>query len=489
MLFLYSLIPLFTVGVAAQNASTTAAATAAQAACLATRLDLGPTKVKASGTQYDDTTEAYWSFFNRGDEPTCIVYPSSASDVQVAMGHIFHSQSDYAVRAGGHSPMIGWNGINNGVLISFEDMTAVSYDATSDTITVQPGATAGSAEAAVESHGVSPVWGRADVIGTGLLLGGGIAFQGPLYGWASDRIKELDVVLVTGQLVTATATNQYSDLFLALRGGANRFGIVTRYELYAAHTGTRNDKLWYGGLIVYPGSAATALLKATAHYVRDLTDPNAGAIMILNAYDTTSTTAHACYFFYKGTSLPTSIFGEFLSIPSTSQTFSSYSYYDITFLIQGDNGPNGQQFGASSFIGDETTFINGYAKAVNFTQHFADQLIRSEYTISPIPQSVWAASLSGPNAIGNPGVNYATVDFNLVFPDNEATRPPLLNAAYKLLLAQNPPSPGLPLYINECHQSQEVLASYGNYAALQATYAKYDPTGFNVAHTRGPKGL
>jgi hypothetical protein len=59
----------------------------------------------------------------------------------------------------------------------------------------------------------------------------------------------MDVVLVTGERVTVSATNQYSDLFRALKGGANRFGIVTRYELYAAHTGTKDDKEWYGGVI------------------------------------------------------------------------------------------------------------------------------------------------------------------------------------------------------------------------------------------------
>jgi hypothetical protein len=91
----------------------------------------------------------------------------------------------------------------------------------------------------------------------GLLLGGGISFVSPLYGWSADSIKEMDVVLVTGQLVTVTATNTYSDLFRALKGGANRLGIVTRYEIYPAHTGTKDQKNWYGGVIVmssFPGS-------------------------------------------------------------------------------------------------------------------------------------------------------------------------------------------------------------------------------------------
>jgi hypothetical protein len=57
------------------------------------------------------------------------------------------------------------------------------------------------------------------------------------------------VVLVTGELVTATATNEYADLFRVLKGGANRFGIVTRYEVQAVHTGTKDEKRWFGGMI------------------------------------------------------------------------------------------------------------------------------------------------------------------------------------------------------------------------------------------------
>lgn len=87
-------------------------------------------------------------------------------------------------------------------------------------------------------------------MGTGLLLGGGLSWLSPSHGYAADSFKELDVVLVNGEMVTATAANEYSDLFRALKGGGSRFGIVTRYELYPAHTGTKDDKAFFGGTII-----------------------------------------------------------------------------------------------------------------------------------------------------------------------------------------------------------------------------------------------
>ncbi|KAJ7706613.1 FAD-binding domain-containing protein [Mycena metata] len=463
---------------------------AAAQVCAELQSDLGSAIVEASGAEYDATSQGTWSLFNSLDRPTCIVYPRTASHVQLTMASIFQHKSHYAVQAGAHSPMIGWNSINDGVLISFANMTSTSYNPVTETVTVQPGVHWGDAMAAVDAFGVSVLGGRASDIGTGLLLGGGISFASPLYGWSADSIKEMDVVLVTGQFVTANATNAHADLFRALKGGANRFGIVTRYELYAIHTGTKEDKNWFGGVIVYPGSSSVALSNASARYIREVTDPKAGLVVILNTVNLTAVDANTVYLFYNGASLPPGIFGDFLSIPNTSQTLSPLSYYDISNLISGSARGNGQQFGASSWVGDEGTFLAGYNHLVNFTQTFPADLIASYLIISPIPQSQWAATAArGPNAIGDPGVAYATINFNLIYPAGVTVRPQDVDDGFKLLLSQTPPSPGLPLYVNECDASQDVFATYPDFAALQETYAKYDPLRFNVEHTVGPIGL
>jgi len=80
-----------------------------------------------------------------------------------------------------------------------------------------------------------------------------------------------------------------------LKGGANRFGIVTRYEVQAIHTGHASDKQFFGGLILvrgrrnnvqhdahnsdfvaqYPNSSSEALINATQKYVSTVNDPKA----------------------------------------------------------------------------------------------------------------------------------------------------------------------------------------------------------------------
>ena len=47
------------------------------------------------------------------------------------------------------------------------------------------------------------------------------------YGYAVDRFIVLEVVLPSGELVYATKTNRFSDLFWAIQVGSGQFGIVT----------------------------------------------------------------------------------------------------------------------------------------------------------------------------------------------------------------------------------------------------------------------
>ncbi|KAF8151886.1 hypothetical protein K438DRAFT_1623647, partial [Mycena galopus ATCC 62051] len=77
--------------------------------CAAICLELGPPVVESSGPEYTAITQGPWSLFNSLDHPTCILYPRAASHVQVTMSNIFRFGSHYAIQAGVHSAMVGWN--------------------------------------------------------------------------------------------------------------------------------------------------------------------------------------------------------------------------------------------------------------------------------------------------------------------------------------------------------------------------------------------
>lgn len=69
-----------------------------------------------------------------------------------------------------------------------------------------------------------------------------------------------EIVLASGEIVQVNE-NSYPDLFLALKGGSNNFGIVTRFDLPTFQQG----KMW-GGAIYYKSSAYPQIIQAFTNF-------------------------------------------------------------------------------------------------------------------------------------------------------------------------------------------------------------------------------
>ena len=59
---------------------------------------------------------------------------------------------------------------------------------------------------------------------------GGLSFLSTQYAWSANNVLNIEVVLANATIVNANATSN-PDLFAALKGGGNNFGIVTAYTL------------------------------------------------------------------------------------------------------------------------------------------------------------------------------------------------------------------------------------------------------------------
>ncbi|EIN11997.1 FAD-binding domain-containing protein [Punctularia strigosozonata HHB-11173 SS5] len=466
-----SLRCLFIVPLAFKVAASLASSNPGSVACTSLLGSLGGAIVQSSGAQYDATATGAWNLFNDEQTPGCIVFPRNASQVQTAMSAIFSAGSTYSIQSGGHSHMIGWNNVDQGVLISFSEMASISYDAPDNSIIIGPGARWGNVYTTTAQFGVAPIGGRQADVGTSLLLGGGLSFLSPTWGYAADQIKALDVVLVNGTLLTATATNSQSDLFRALKGGGSRFGI-------------------------YANSSLEAVLNATADYVASVSDPKATLLTsIINSISNgVNTPTILVNVFYNGTSLPDSIFGSFQSIPSVSKTLGSLSYLDIVQTLPSGAAPPGTQLGqhdgAAALPGSRSALLDAHRHFLNFTTAVADNLNQSLYTITPVLQpQIDAGRAMGGNAISPPDGGFASVQFAQTFKSGVTQKPAGFQDAFNLMLEQIPNAPGKPLFLDECDELQDVYSTYGDFAALQQTYAKYDPTRFNVQHMAGPVGL
>jgi hypothetical protein len=77
--------------------------------CSALLAVLGGAIIQPSDPRFHNASQDAWNLFNTQFNPSCVVFPNQSSDVVKAMTLIFHHECDYAVQAGGHSAMPGWN--------------------------------------------------------------------------------------------------------------------------------------------------------------------------------------------------------------------------------------------------------------------------------------------------------------------------------------------------------------------------------------------
>ncbi|TGO27245.1 hypothetical protein BPAE_0045g00440 [Botrytis paeoniae] len=178
-----------------------------------------------------DFTSTYYSFQQASVAPACLIRPHSPSEVSSAMKIIRESDCHFAIKSGGHNMNQGFSNVKGGITIDLLKMKDVKISEDEEIVRVGAGCRWGEVYEVVEPRGLMVVGGRDSTVGVGgFLLGGGISFLSQRYGWGSDNVRNFEIALSNGTIANTNAHNN-PDLYWALRGGGNNFGIVTRFDL------------------------------------------------------------------------------------------------------------------------------------------------------------------------------------------------------------------------------------------------------------------
>lgn len=175
--------------------------------------------------QYDDLRDDNWSH-TTWQRPACIAAPTRSDHVSALVKTLVKANVPFAIRSGGHSPNPGDASIgSNGVLLSLHALNTITYDAATGLVSIGPGARWGAVYDELDKYNLTAVGGRVMDVGVGgLSLGGGLSYLSDLHGFVCDNVVSYEVVLADGRVVEASA-DSHSDLFWALKGGSNNFGM------------------------------------------------------------------------------------------------------------------------------------------------------------------------------------------------------------------------------------------------------------------------
>ena len=133
-----------------------------------------------------------------------------------------------------------------------------------------------------------------------------------------------------------TATKKsYSDLFWALKGGANSFGIVTRFDMY-----TYKSPSICAGITQIPPTEKESFLSAVASFGQtESADPKAAVIPSIFMLASLNLTVYTSALFYDGTNCDQPALAKLNAVPAIVNTYGPttlYTYVKGTDDLIGD---------------------------------------------------------------------------------------------------------------------------------------------------------
>ncbi|KIW90104.1 uncharacterized protein Z519_09535 [Cladophialophora bantiana CBS 173.52] len=231
---------------------------------------------KPGHSSYLASQQSYWSEILKEIAPRCFFQPRSAAEVARAVSLCVKAQCPFGVRSGGHAHVSGASCVPDGVQIDLLRLNTITIDRNNNTARVGAGNTWRRIYGELEGQGYIAVGGRSADVGVGgFLVGGGISFYAAEHGWGIDNVRSFEIVLGSGEVVTASPDSE-PELFRALKGGGSNFGVITSYTLNIyPYRG-----MWGGRTLVHPSHAQKAI-EAYADFIPRLDVDSKGHTIVI----------------------------------------------------------------------------------------------------------------------------------------------------------------------------------------------------------------
>jgi FAD binding domain len=209
---------------------------------------LPETDIRISGDENYSLSIKRWS--SGAVKPAGIaIVPTTAEEISKAIKYAAQHDLDVAVKGGGHSTA-GASSTDGGILFDLDKMRKIDVDTEKKLLYVQGGANWGDVDQATHPLGLATVGGTvADTGVGGLALGGGYGWLTGQHGLTIDCMVECTVVVAGGEIIKASE-EENPDLFWALRGAGQNFGVVTEFVLQAFD---QAPEVW-AGMLLYPAT-------------------------------------------------------------------------------------------------------------------------------------------------------------------------------------------------------------------------------------------
>ncbi|MCJ1436396.1 hypothetical protein MMC27_005775 [Xylographa pallens] len=433
---------------------------------------------------YSNREDGYYTQQQEELQPYCVVHPTSTPDVSKIVRILRKHDVKFAVRCGGHSSNTGAANIQGGVTVNLRKMDKVTLNPDKTLVLVPGGSKWHDVYSLLEEHGLAASGGRLSDVGVGgLSTGGGISYFSGRYGLVCDNIVGYEVILASGDVVEANQ-NHNSDLWLALKGGSNNFGIVTRFDLRVFPQGAL-----LGGIILYPPASASQILQGLCQLTAGF-DPYAAAIISISwAADTSKRFVFAHFEYTQAETNPRALQPFFGIQPQLRNTMKLSGLTEVAVLASKFSPKGGRSVWATTTVKCDPEFLIQVHELWQGKQTSLESItgLSTALTAQPLPQ---AFSRNTPRLGGNSLGLDAASDGPLILllltakwtdaADDNHMHTAVKDTLEAIDLAAKAANTYHRFrYLNYAAGWQDPIEGYGgtNRARLQETSRKYDPEG------------
>ncbi|GKT52327.1 FAD-dependent monooxygenase yanF [Colletotrichum spaethianum] len=296
------------------------------AACGSLQFIYGDAAVETRNeTAYTAFVSSYWSANQAEVRPHCIFKPSKPEEVSVVVLLSRLTQCPFAAKSGGHAAMAGASSAEGGITISFVNMKGISLSADKKVASIQPGNIWGDVYEELTKSDLTVIGGRLYNIGVGGLTTGASTVGLVTMSRATMYVNYLkvtymslhgQVVIASGPIIRPTAT-QFPDLYWALRGGGNNFGLVVSFNLLTHPL--PGGSMW-GGSRTYLENSFPQITEAFANSIANAEeDPKAGMWHVY-IYSNGTKLSSTTLYYSEPDGGNADFFSEWNAIPAVSNT-------------------------------------------------------------------------------------------------------------------------------------------------------------------------
>ncbi|KAE8350517.1 hypothetical protein BDV28DRAFT_37210 [Aspergillus coremiiformis] len=443
---------------------------------------------------YNASIASFWSQQEQLITPSCVVSAKSVQDVSNAMRVLGPKSCKFAVRSGGHAALAGSANIQDGVTIDLSGLDWIHPFSNHSLVSIGPGQTWGKVYSSLDALGVSVPGGRDGPVGVGgTTLGGGFGYFATKAGFACNNIVAYELVLANGTVVNATRS-RYSDLWMALKGGSNSFGIVTNFVFQTFPLGA----IW-GGDIYYNISTIDAQLEAFYRFTSNPSyDTNAGLLHNFAYTPEVGPLIVNQYAYAKPDPNPATFRAFILLQPQISNT-TQVSSLETLSVNAGKASPNSfQQITFAVTFTNELAMLQELFTIWNSSTSEVSAVagIKWSLTLVPIvPAITFHSAIKGSDVLGlsvpPQGLVLTLLSASFNSSDDYSMVNRVANRLSDKIIRTAKEFGVYNTYVDLNHGAawQDPIASYGSesVAFLQRTAQKYDPTG--VFQTQCPGGF